>query len=156
MTTHASTKLRTLWVIGHKVTPLPVGGRVAAVEVVTPAGTPGPPPHHHEDCAEFFFVTSGRLGVMNAGVWTTLSPGDYAEVPRGVPHTFRNDGDQEVRTITGFDPPGFENWFEEFGFDDAEPGALEASVSEDAIRRVIEGSGRFGMILAPPASDDAP
>jgi len=55
---------RSLWVIGHRVTLLPVGGRVAALEVVTPPGVPGPPPHHHEDADEFFFVTSGRLGVM--------------------------------------------------------------------------------------------
>ena len=69
-------------------------------------------------------------------------------VPRGVVHTFRNEGDEEVRTITGFDPVGFETWFAEFGFDDEEPGAFDASVSEDTIRRVIEGSARFGMIIA--------
>lgn len=147
----ASTKLKTLWVIGHKVTLLPVGDRVAAVQVATPAGTPGPPPHHHEDCAEFFFVTAGCLGVMKDGEWTTLSPGDHVEVPRGVLHTFRNEGDEELRTITGFDPVGFETWFEEFGFDSEEPGAYEASVSETTIRRATEGSARFGMIIAPEA-----
>jgi quercetin dioxygenase-like cupin family protein len=145
----ASTKLRTLWVIGHKVTPLPVGNRVAAVQVATPAGTPGPPPHYHEDCAEFFFVTAGRLGIMKEGAWTTLGAGGYVEVPRGLVHTFRNDGDEELRTITGFDPVGFETWFEEFGFDDQEPGAFEASISEDTIRRVGVESARFGMIIAP-------
>lgn len=144
----ASTKLRTLWVIGHKVTLIPVGDRIAAVQVVTPAGTPGPPPHYHEDCAECFFVTAGRLGIMKQGEWTTLEPGEYVEVPRGVLHTFRNEGDDEVRTITGFDPMGFENWFEEFGFNDTSAGAFDASVSEETIRRVIEGSARFGMIIA--------
>jgi mannose-6-phosphate isomerase-like protein (cupin superfamily) len=147
----ASTKLRTLWVIGHKVTPIPVGDRVASVQVATPVGTPGPPPHYHEDCAECFFVTAGRLGIMKEGKWTTLGPGGYVEVPRGVVHTFRNEGDEEVHTITGFDPVGFETWFEEFGFDEEEPGAFEASISEDTIRRVVEGSARFGMIIAPEA-----
>ena len=64
-------------------------------------------------------------------------------------HTFRNEGDEEVRTITGFDPMGFEAFFEEFGFDAREPEAFDASVSDDTIRRVVEGCGRFGMILAP-------
>ncbi len=154
--TRAGTRLRTLWVIGHRVTPIPVGGRVAAVQVATPAGTPGPPPHYHEDCAECFFVTAGRLGVMRDGEWTTVDPGGYVEVPRGVLHTFRNEGDEELRTITGFDPIGFENWFEEFGFDDATPGAFDASVSEDTIRRVLAGSARFGMIIVAPDSDGAP
>ena len=60
-----------LWVIGHRVTLLPVGGRIAAIEVVTPAGVPGPPPHHHEDADEFFYVIQGQLGVMCDGTWTS-------------------------------------------------------------------------------------
>jgi mannose-6-phosphate isomerase-like protein (cupin superfamily) len=144
-----STRLRSLWVIGHKVTPLTVGNRVVVVEVTTPVGVPGPPPHYYEDCAEFFFVTAGRLGVMKDGEWASLGPGDHVEVPRGVIHTFRNEGDEEARTITGFDPMGFERFFEEFGCDTTEPGAFETSVSEDTIRRVVEGCARFGMIIAP-------
>jgi len=147
------TQLRTLWVIGHKVTPIPAGDRVAALEVVTPVGTPGPPPHYHADSAETFFVVSGRLGVMAAGEWTSLGPGGYVEVPRGVVHTFRNDGDEEVRTFTIFDVPGFENWFEEFGYDMAEPDAYEKSVSQETVQRVLEGSHRYHMIIAPQESD---
>jgi mannose-6-phosphate isomerase-like protein (cupin superfamily) len=121
--TEPTTQLRSLWVIGHRVTPIPVGGRVIALEVATPVGVPGPPPHCHEDCAEFFFVTAGRFGVMKDGEWTSLRPGDHVEVPRGVVHTFRNEGDEEVRAITGFDPMGFEGFFQEFGVDVATPGA---------------------------------
>jgi mannose-6-phosphate isomerase-like protein (cupin superfamily) len=142
------TVLRTMWVIGHRVTPLMVGGRVVALEVATPVGVPGPPPHYHEDCAEMFFVTAGRLGVMKNGEWTSLGPGEHAEVPRGVVHTFRNDADEEVRAITGFEPAGFEAFFEEYGVDAAQPGAFEESVSADLIQRVVEGCGRFGMILS--------
>jgi uncharacterized RmlC-like cupin family protein len=79
-------------VIGHHVTPIPVGDRIVALDVVTPAGVPGPPPHHHEDCTEFFYVISGRFGVFKDGEWSTHAPGEYVEVPRGVVHTFRNDG----------------------------------------------------------------
>ena len=84
---------------------------------------------------------------MKDGEWTSHGPGEHVEVPRGVVHTFRNDGDDEVRTITGFEPAGFEQFFEEFGVDASEPGAFEASVSDDTIQRVIEGCGRFGMII---------
>src|SRR5437763_6629141 len=93
-------QLRSLWVIGHKVTPIPVGERIAALLVATPVGTPGPPPHYHADSAESFYVVTGRLGVMADGDWTTLEPGGYIEVPRGVVHTFRNEGQEEVQTIT--------------------------------------------------------
>jgi mannose-6-phosphate isomerase-like protein (cupin superfamily) len=140
---------RSLWVIGHRVTLIPVGGRVAALEVVTPAGVPGPPPHHHEDADESFYVTAGRLGVMCDDTWTSLEPGDYMNVPRGTVHSFRNEGPDDVRVITCFEPQGFERFFLEYGFDVAEPGAFETSVSEATIARVIEGCAQFGMILAP-------
>jgi mannose-6-phosphate isomerase-like protein (cupin superfamily) len=148
------TALRTMWLLGHRVTPITVGGRVAALEVATPVGVPGPPLHHHDDCAEFFYVTSGRLGVMRDGEWTSLRAGEHAEISRGVVHTFRNDGDEEVRAITGFEPMGFEAFFEEFGVDATEPGAFEASVSDDMIGRVVEGCGRFGMILAAESASE--
>src|SRR5262249_20620860 len=111
------TSTRALWVIGHRVTPLVCAGRVVALEVSTPAGVPGPPPHYHEDCGEMFYVTAGKLGVMRDGEWVSLEPGQHAEIPRGVVHTFRNEGDDEVRAITAFEPGGFEAFFEEFGID---------------------------------------
>ena len=115
---------RSLWVIGHRVTLLPVGGRIAAVEVVTPAGVPGPPPHHHEDADESFYVTSGRLGVMWGDTWTSLGPGEYTNVPRGTVHSFRNEGTEDVKVITGFEPQGFERFFLEYGVDVDEAGCV--------------------------------
>jgi quercetin dioxygenase-like cupin family protein len=139
---------RSLWVIGHRVTLLPVGGRVAALEVITPPGVPGPPPHHHADADEFFYVTGGRLGVMHDGTWTSLEPGDHMNIPQGIVHSFRNEGPDEVKVITGFEPQGFERFFLEYGVDVDEPGAFETSVSEAMIARVIGSCARFGMILA--------
>ena len=148
-TNNTQTRLRSLWVLGHRVTPITVGSRVAALEIITPANTPGPPPHHHKDCAEFFYVVAGKLGVMIDDRWTSLGPGGYVEVPQGVTHTFRNEGEHEAQTITGYDPPGFENWFQEFGYDTEQPDAYEASISEETLVRVAEQSVRYGMILTP-------
>lgn len=147
------TSPRSLWVIGHRVTPIICAGRVVALEVATPVGVPGPPPHYHEDSAECFYVTGGRLGVMRNGEWCSLAVGEHVEVPRGAVHTFRNDGDEEARTITAFEPVGFEAFFEEFGYDAAAPGSFEASISEESIRRVVEGCARFGMVIPPQRED---
>jgi quercetin dioxygenase-like cupin family protein len=140
---------RSLWVLGHRVTLIPVGGRVAVIEVVTQAGVPGPPPHHHEDTDECFYVIAGRLGIMLGDEWTQLGPGEYANVPRGTVHTFRNDGPDDARVITGFEPQGFEQFFLEYGIEADERGAFQASVSEASIARVVDGCAQFGMILAP-------
>jgi Cupin domain len=94
-------------------------------------------------------VTAGRLGVQCDGAWTSLAPGDYMNVPRGVVHTFRNDGSDDVSVVTGFEPQGFERFFLEYGVGVDEPGAFEKSVSEATIARVVEGCAQFGMILAP-------
>lgn len=90
---------------------------------------------------------------MADGEWTTLGAGEHIEVPRGVVHTFRNEGEDEVETITIFDVPGFENWFAEFGYDMAEPDSYERSVSQETIQRVLEGSSCPHMIIVPPGSD---
>ena len=145
----AETTTRSLWVIGHRVTPIRCAGRVVALEVATPAGVPGPPPHYHRDCAECFYVTAGRLGVMRDGEWLSLGVGEHVEVPRGIVHTFRNDGDDEVRTLTAFEPVGFEAFFTQFGFDASGPASFEASLADDTIRRVVEGCERFGMVIQP-------
>jgi mannose-6-phosphate isomerase-like protein (cupin superfamily) len=147
MLVQAQRSLPSLWVIGHRVTPITCAGRVVAVEVATPVGVPGPPPHYHENCAECFYVTAGTLGVMKDGAWESLGVGEHVEVSPGTIHTFRNDGDEEVRSITGFEPTGFEEFFREFGFDASVAGSFEASVSEESIRRVVAGCARFGMII---------
>ena len=139
---------RSLWVIGHRVTLIPAGGRVAAIEVVSGAGVPGPPPHHHEDTDESFYVTAGRLEVMTGDSWTSVEPGGYVNVPRGTVHTFRNDGPDDVKVITAFEPQGFERFFLEYGVAVDEAGAFEDSISEATIARVVEGCAQFGMILA--------
>jgi mannose-6-phosphate isomerase-like protein (cupin superfamily) len=147
------TSLRSLWVIGHRVTPIPCAGRVVALEVATPVGVPGPPLHYHQDCAECFYVTAGTLGVMKDDEWLSLGVGEHIEVPPGVVHTFRNDGDDEVRTLTAFEPMGFEAFFTEFGFDSSEPGSFEASLSDDSVRRVGEGCSHYGMIIQPGGTE---
>lgn len=142
---------RSLWVIGHRITPIRVGERIVAIDGITPPGVPGPPPHRHEDSAELFYVLSGRVGIMIEGEWTSYGAGEQAEVPRGALHTFRNEGDGDLRLLNAFEVPGFEKWFEEVGYDSAEPEAQERSVSDEAIAHVIEVSPRFHMIIAAPA-----
>lgn len=149
---HNANHLRSLWVIGHRVTPIRVGERVVAIDGVTPVGVPGPPPHRHEDTAELFYVLSGRAGIMIDGEWSTYAAGAQVEVPRGVLHTFRNEGDGDLRLLNAFEVPGFEAWFEEVGYDTQEPGARERSVSEEAIARVIAASPRFHMTIADGAA----
>jgi hypothetical protein len=53
-------------------------------------GASGTPVHVHPHATESYDVLQGRLEVFIDGSWRTLSRGESASVPPGVPHTFRN------------------------------------------------------------------
>ena len=140
-----------LWVIGHQVTPITVGGRVAAVDVVLSPGVPGPPPHLHPGAAEYFYVIEGSLEIMAGEEWTEVSAGEYFVVPGDVVHTFRMEGSERARFITGWDPSGFEQFFFEAGVPAEEPGAFERSVSDEQIAVAVESLSRLAEVPALPA-----
>lgn len=50
----------------------------------------GTPVHVHPHATESYDVVEGQLDVLIDGTWRTLSAGESASVPPGVPHTFRN------------------------------------------------------------------
>lgn len=141
------TRARRYWVLGHQATPLPTVGDYGMVEIVSPPGVPGPPPHHHDDAAEFFYVADGALDVMVDGEWQTLQAGDSLCLQPGQVHTLMNRGERDCRWVTGWSPRGFEKFFEDFGVDQAQAGAREASVSEATIGRVMQECGGYGMIV---------
>jgi quercetin dioxygenase-like cupin family protein len=50
----------------------------------------GTPVHIHPQATESYDVIEGQLDVLIDGTWRTLSVGESAAVPPGIPHTFRN------------------------------------------------------------------
>jgi mannose-6-phosphate isomerase-like protein (cupin superfamily) len=50
----------------------------------------GTPVHIHPTATESYEVIEGKLETLVDGKWRTLSAGESASVPPGVPHTFRN------------------------------------------------------------------
>lgn len=66
------------------------GDYVEMIFTVAPGSDTSPPPHAHPAQVEEYEVMKGQLEVMVDGVWQTLSAGERASVPVGLPHTFRN------------------------------------------------------------------
>jgi uncharacterized cupin superfamily protein len=65
------------------------GGAVSMIDVVAPAGFPGPPLHVH-DFDEAFYVLEGELTFQLEDRLVTAGAGELAFAPRNVPHTFAN------------------------------------------------------------------
>jgi quercetin dioxygenase-like cupin family protein len=63
------------------------------------AGADGPSKHIHKQHCDAFYVQDGRLSLFVGDSWRELEPGDFALVPPGVGHTFRNDSAGEVRFL---------------------------------------------------------
>lgn len=107
---------RTYWGPGDLYTFLVTGeesgGAYFAMEaLVPPAG--GPPPHVHRREDETFYVIDGKITFRLGNRSVLAGPGDFVNVPRGVVHCFRNDGDATARMILTFTPAGIEEFFEE-------------------------------------------
>ncbi len=89
------------------------GGALTAWES-TAAAAEGPPLHRHVKEDEFMYVLEGRLRFRLDGTDHTAPAGSFVFIPRGVPHTWQNAGDEPARFLFVFTPaaPGMERFFE--------------------------------------------
>jgi quercetin dioxygenase-like cupin family protein len=72
--------------------------RMAAMTVAVPAGS-GVPPHRHRSEEEGYFVLEGELLLTLDGQEHRMRPGDFAHVPPGTSHGYRNPGPDTVRFL---------------------------------------------------------
>lgn len=126
------------------------GGAFFLAEMSVPPGG-GPPPHIHHREDESFHVREGTLTVQVGEDTITASPGDFAFLPRGIAHSFKNNGDVAVKALVLVTPAGLENYFAEV-FDPAvDRSAAPPPPGKELIARALSASPRYGLVLLPPA-----
>ncbi len=89
-----------------------VSGGYSFMEMDVPPG-PGARPHIHHEADEAFYVVDGELTVVLEGESIVAPAGSFVLVPRGLRHTFRNQGTRLAKAVFILSPPGFERFFEE-------------------------------------------
>ena len=62
------------------------------------------PVHIHPHAIETYEVLEGLFDAYVDGVWKTYKPGERVEVPKGVPHTFRNSSEAKTRVHNTHQP----------------------------------------------------
>jgi mannose-6-phosphate isomerase-like protein (cupin superfamily) len=87
-------------------------GGTHSTYLVTAAPGTGAPPHLHREDDETFYVLEGELEVLQGEAWHRAGAGACVFLPRGVPHAFRNPGEQPVRFLGVATPGGHERFFE--------------------------------------------
>src|SRR3954447_15214387 len=80
-------------------------------EAKLPAHTEGPARHVHTREDEGIYVLGGVLTAEVGDQRYEVRPESFLWMPRGVPHTFANLGDDEVWAIGLMNPAGFEHFF---------------------------------------------
>jgi mannose-6-phosphate isomerase-like protein (cupin superfamily) len=79
------------------------GGSVMAFEETTPAGTKTQL-HLHHDSDEVMFVLSGEFSFKVGDQFGTGGPGSCVFMPRGVPHAWKNTGNEPGRALFMYTP----------------------------------------------------
>lgn len=127
------------------------GGAFFLSEISVPPGG-GPPPHIHHREDEAFFVLHGTLTIHVGGNTITAVPGDFAFLPRGIVHSFKNTGHTAVRALTWITPAGLENYFAEVFDPAADRAAVPPAPGKELIARALAASPKYGLELLPPAT----
>lgn len=64
----------------------------------------GPAPHFHRTLAESFYVLSGTIRIFDGTQWIDAVAGDFAHVPPGGIHGFRNESGAPATMLIHFAP----------------------------------------------------
>ncbi len=116
---------------------------------VPPGG--GPPPHIHHREDESFHILEGTLTIQVGGNTITASAGDFAFLPRGIVHSFKNTGDGCAKALVLTTPAGLENYFAEVFEPAADRTAAPPPPSKEMMARAMAAAPRYGLVLLPPA-----
>jgi Mannose-6-phosphate isomerase len=126
------------------------GGSFSMTECLTAPGA-GSPPHVQAD-EEGFLVLDGTFEIVLDGVSRILGPGDFAFVPAGTPHAFRNPGDAPARMLIVNLPGGaHENFFLAVG-EPVDAAAGFPPMGAPDVPRLVAEAARFGIDILPPAA----
>jgi quercetin dioxygenase-like cupin family protein len=129
------------------------GGACFIFEVMVPPGG-GPMPHIHRNEDESFYLLEGTLTIQAGGRSYQASPGDFIRLPRGVAHSFKNNGNANAKmvvTISPGGPGGTQKFFEEAFYPTTDRLGIPALVTEDLMERMKAALTRHGLELAEAA-----
>ena len=125
------------------------GGKYAMWEAVVPPGG-GPPPHVHSREEESFYVLEGEITFHVAGERLVAQAGMFANMPIGVPHSFKNDSGQPARMIISVAPAGLEQMFFDVGVELPAGSTSALPPSKAEIEKLLTIAPNYGVEIMLP------
>lgn len=110
------------------------------------------PPHKHAREDETFYVLEGNL-VFDIGTKEIKAgPGSLLNLPREMPHCFRNAGKTKARVLLTISPAGLEEFFVQVGHSLPDRQAPLVPSSPKDIETIKALAPHYGLELLPPRS----
>jgi mannose-6-phosphate isomerase-like protein (cupin superfamily) len=131
----------------YKVLSKSVQGSAAIVEHTLEGKSLGAPMHKHTHEDEISYVLEGQLSVIQDGKEQKALSGQYIIKPRGIFHTFWNEGTERLHFIEFIVPGNFSNYFNELA-------PFLAAGQPPQMDKVRETAARYGLIVDPFAADE--
>lgn len=125
------------------------GGAYSLVESIVPPGG-GPPPHYHTREEESFYVLEGEITFTVEDRTVVGGPGTFVQIPRGIPHAFKNAGSVQARMLVLCAPAGFEQFIAEFGTELPSRDAAALPPSPAEIEKLLSVAPKYGIVMLPP------
>jgi quercetin dioxygenase-like cupin family protein len=116
--------------------------------IVSPGG--GPPPHVHRREEEGFYVIEGEITFIIDGERMVGTAGTFANLPIGVPHSFKNETNQPAKMLIFLAPAGLEKMFFECGVAVPEGTTTAAPPTKQEIEKLIQVAPKFGVEILLP------
>ena len=113
------------------------GGHYGLIVSHAPAGASPPLHTHGED--EAVWVAEGQVRFRCGDREFTLGPGSYTLLPRGVPHSFRVEGDTGAVMVGLLSPGGGEGYFAEAGVPVTGPNPPQPD-----LERITRANAKYG------------
>jgi mannose-6-phosphate isomerase-like protein (cupin superfamily) len=113
------------------------------------------PLHYHPNDDECFYILEGYLRFQLGDEQLDAVAGTFAVVPRGTMHGYQNIGATPARLLVIVSPGDLhEQHFLHYGREIADPSEPLTQPSPEAIAAYIAEAPQYGIVLAPPQSDE--
>src|SRR5438034_3089781 len=144
---------RTIAVVGDVYRFLATGedtnGKYALWEAIVPPGG-GPPPHVHSREEEGFYILEGEITFTIGDQRLVATAGMFANMPVGMPHSFKNESGKPARMLISVAPADLEKMFFEFGVPLAEGATTALPPSKEEIEKLLKLAPNYGIQILLP------
>jgi len=144
---------RTIAVVGDVYRFLATGddtnGKYSQWEAIVPPGG-GPPPHVHSREEEGFYILQGEITLQVGEERIVAAAGTFANMPVGMPHSFKNESTRPARMLISVAPAGLEKMFFEVGQPVAQGAVTAPPPAKEEIEKMLSVAPKYGIEIRLP------